>query len=82
MIYLRKKILWTQFLLTWAFFNILSIIWEYAGLALNIWDFSEAHHALLGPEIFGAPIEEFVFWFGASPFVLTIYIYYEQISKR
>jgi hypothetical protein len=67
---------------TWAIFIVLSTVWEYLGLALNIWDFSEDHHKLVGLNIFGAPIEEFVFWYGATPFVLLIYLYYEKLQKR
>lgn len=60
----------------WAcgFMAIVSFVMEYVYLAADIWNFSEAQDPLLGIRLFGAPIEEFVYWFGATPFVLAVYL--------
>lgn len=61
------------FWITGAAFGGLSLVMEYVYLWLDLWSFSTAHDPLLGINLWGAPIEEFVFWFGATPFVLSLY---------
>ena len=56
-----------------AVLAVVTFAMEYVYLAADIWSFSEAHYPLLGIVIMGAPIEEFTFWFGATPFVLGVY---------
>lgn len=51
-----------------------TIVMEYVYLKTGIWTFSEALDPLLGVRIFGAPIEEFSFWFGGTPFMLLVYL--------
>ncbi len=55
---------------------------EYVYLWADIWNFSEERDPLLGIEIMGAPIEEFLFWFGATPFVLSIYLVLQRYVPR
>jgi lycopene cyclase domain-containing protein len=52
----------------------LTLLMEFVYLKADIWNFSEAQDPLLGLTLFGAPIEEFAFWFGATPFVLGVYL--------
>jgi len=59
----------------WILAAIMAVVtfgMEYVYLWADIWDF-EKRYPLLGLEIMGAPIEEFTFWFGATPFVLGVY---------
>ncbi|MFA6092253.1 MAG: lycopene cyclase domain-containing protein [Elusimicrobiota bacterium] len=51
----------------------MTAVMEYVYLYCGIWGFSQAKDPLLGIWIFGAPIEEFMFWFGAPPFILLAY---------
>ena len=51
---------------------------EYLCLYLDIWTFSEKMDPLVGLRFFGAPIEEFLFWFGAQPFVLLLYLAFDK----
>ena len=51
---------------------------EYLCLYLDIWDFSQELDPLLGIALFGAPIEEFLFWFGAPVFVLLAYFAFDR----
>jgi len=61
---------------------VVSFYFEFACLGMKIWDFSEHHHRLVGARIFGAPLEEFMFWFGASFFCILLYIYYYRIIHK
>lgn len=61
---------------------VVSFAMEYVYLWADIWNFSEAHDPLLGIRLWGAPIEEFVFWFGASPFILSIYLTLRRWRRR
>ncbi len=67
---LTKKSLWTTILVMIP----VSFGMEYVYLWTDIWNFSEEMDPLLGIRIFGAPIEEFSFWFGGTPFVLLTYL--------
>lgn len=55
---------------------------EYVYLGLNIWTFSEAMDPLLGIRIWGAPIEEFSFWFGGAPFFILVYLSFDWLLRR
>jgi len=63
-----------SFWITSAVMAVASFGMEYVYLWADIWSFSEAHDPLLGITVFGAPIEEFAFWFGATPFCLSLYL--------
>lgn len=67
-----------------TFFLLLPVtfIFEYLCLFLDIWNFSEQIDKLWGLWLWGAPIEEFVFWFGATPFCLLLYLYYRTIFTK
>lgn len=82
--WLTKNRLWKPFLLTNLFLGIVSIYFEFSSLGIDVWGFSEDHHKLLPiPKIMGsAPIEEFMFYFGATPFCLLIYICFFRLVKR
>jgi lycopene cyclase domain-containing protein len=60
----------------------LSIVMEYVYLKLDVWDFSEAWDPLLGIKLFGAPIEEFVFWFGAPVIILLVYTGLDLLDRK
>lgn len=62
------------FWLTLALFTPLTAAMEFVCLRLDIWSFSQAKDPLLGIRLFGAPVEEFSFWFGGAPFVLLTYL--------
>lgn len=57
-----------------------TVAFEYIGLALDIWNFSEEYSRLWGVKLFGAPVEEFIFWFGASPLCLLLYMYFSNAN--
>jgi len=66
----EKKAFWFSILvLTPATFGM-----EYVYIWTKIWTFSEALDPLLGIRLWGVPLEEFSFWFGASPFILLVYL--------
>jgi lycopene cyclase domain-containing protein len=75
--------------LRWAFLSTCGVLipvtvaFEYIGLWLDIWNFSEEFSKLWGVRLFGAPVEEFIFWFGATPLCLLLYLYfYESLEKK
>ncbi|MFA6030344.1 MAG: lycopene cyclase domain-containing protein [Elusimicrobiota bacterium] len=70
------------FWLTLAVFVPLTAAMEFVCLRLDVWTFSEAKDPLLGLRIFGAPVEEFLFWFGAQPFVLFSYLAFRRRFGR
>ncbi|MBI5744628.1 MAG: hypothetical protein HY952_08775 [Elusimicrobia bacterium] len=59
-----------------------SVIMEYLFLKFDVWFFSEKIDRLLGLWIGPAPVEEFVFWFGATPFCLAIYLTYRKFFTK
>lgn len=61
------------FWLTLALFYPLAAGMEYVYLYFDVWTFSEKIDPLLGVRVYGAPIEEFVWWFGAVPFAMLVY---------
>lgn len=74
---LTRKIVW----LTLGVFAILASVNEYIYLHFDLWTFSELKDPLLGPRLFGAPIEEFWFWFGAIPFTICLYLFFDLILE-
>ncbi len=68
--------------ITCGLMAVISFGMEYVYLWLDIWNFSEARDPLLGIRIWGAPIEEFEFWFGASPFILGLYLIFRRWLVR
>lgn len=69
------------FWLTCALVAVLSFGMEFVYLWADIWSFSEADDPLLGITIFGAPLEEFTYWFGASPFLLSVYWLMQRFER-
>jgi hypothetical protein len=39
----------------------------------HAWDFSQEHNRLVGVDLWGAPIEEYLFWFAFAWFVPFLY---------
>lgn len=75
---LKKKAFWLNLLL-WLPITFAA---EYLYLWADIWNFSEDFDPLTGITIFGAPIEEFVFWFGAPVFFSLLYLFLEYLDKK
>ncbi|MBD3343617.1 MAG: lycopene cyclase domain-containing protein [Chitinivibrionales bacterium] len=73
----RQKAFWATTLIMIP----VTFLFEYLCLYLDIWGFHEDIHKLWGIKIWGAPIEEFLFWFGATPFCLMVYLYFRNIFK-
>lgn len=59
-----------------------SMVMEYLFLKFDVWFFSQKMDRLLGLWIGSAPVEEFVFWFGATPFCLALYLMYSRALKK
>lgn len=74
----RKK----TFILTLAVLLPATFAMEYVYLWADIWTFSEEFDPLLGIRIWGAPIEEFSFWFGAPPFILLVYFVFDRFLPK
>jgi hypothetical protein len=70
------------FLITLVLFNSLAFGMEYVYLYFDVWTFSEKVDPLLGLRIFNAPVEEFCFWFGATPFALLLYLWLDRLMPR
>lgn len=70
------------FWITGVLVAVMSFGMEYVYLWADIWNFSEADDPLLGITIFGAPLEEFAYWFGATPFLLSVYWLMQRFEKR
>ena len=62
----------TAFWIVCLVMSVLTFGMEFVYLKADIWSFAE-DSKLIGINILGVPIEEFVFWFGASPFLLGVY---------
>lgn len=61
---------------------VISVIMEYFYLKFDTWTFSERIDPLLGIWFGKAPIEEYVYWFGATPFCLALYLLYCRLLGR
>jgi len=59
-----------------------SIVMEQLFLHFEVWGFSEAVDPLVGWWVLGAPVEEYVYWFGATPFCLSVYLGYRRLLGR
>ena len=70
----RKSFWYSILVLTPATFAM-----EYLYIWTKIWTFSEAKDPLLGIRLWGVPVEEFSFWFGATPFILLLYFSLRQV---
>ncbi|MBI4052046.1 MAG: lycopene cyclase domain-containing protein [Elusimicrobia bacterium] len=75
---LTKKAFWA----TMAIMTVATFIMEYVYIWLDIWSFSEQVDPLLGIWLWGVPIEEFIFWFGASPLFIFMYMAFDRFFKR
>lgn len=64
-----------------AIMAVVTFAMEYVYLWADVWSFSEAYDPLLGIELWGAPIEEFTFWLGATPFVLGVYWVMQRFDR-
>ena len=66
-------------------FNIFSIISstiiEIIMLKYDTWGFSNHHYRLIGINLFGAPIEEYVYWWCAPILVGITYVIFNKINK-
>lgn len=58
---------------------IVAFFFEYVSIGMKVWDFSQEHHKLLGINVIGLPIEEFMFWFGATPFSILLFFSFYRI---
>jgi lycopene cyclase domain-containing protein len=67
--------------LTFGVMAVVSVVMEYFYLHFDTWSFSEEIDPLLGIWFWKAPIEEFVYWFGAILFCLSAYIVYSRLLK-
>jgi lycopene cyclase domain-containing protein len=87
--WITKNKVWLSFFITWIALNVFSIPVELISLKWGIWGFDCYIHKLLqciyGINLFthpfGAPVEEYMFYFGATPFCLMVYIYYFRLIK-
>ncbi|OGR41852.1 MAG: hypothetical protein A2X35_11105 [Elusimicrobia bacterium GWA2_61_42] len=69
----------------WATSGAMAVVlvgMEYLFLKFDVWFFSEKIDPLVGLWIGSAPVEEFVFWFGATPFCLAVYLGYCKLLKK
>ena len=80
--YLKAKKWLKPFFITNGLMYLVCFYFEFAGLGLGIWGFSEAHHHLVKIPIFTAPVEEFLFWFGAAPLCILLYLYFYRMLKK
>lgn len=75
--YTRKALL-----ITLAIMIVLTTVMEYVYLGLHVWSFSQAIDPLVGIWIYGAPIEEFVFWYGAAGLFIFMYLGFEKAMSK
>jgi lycopene cyclase domain-containing protein len=64
-------------ILTTVTILIIGIVWDYFATWRQHWVFPG--NGLIGMRIFGLPIEEFLFFFIAPYFALTVYTVYDKV---
>jgi len=72
----QRKAFW----IIWLVMSAVTFGMEFVYLKADIWSFAE-DSTLLGINILGVPIEEFVFWFGAPPFLLGVYWMFQRRGR-
>jgi len=75
---LTKKAFW----IATAIMTFLTTVMEYVFLGFRIWTFSQNVDPLLGIWVGPVPVEEFVFWFGASPLFIFLYLAFDRWDRR
>ncbi len=75
---LTKKAFWITVLILMP----VTFAAEYIYLWADIWNFSEKYDPLIGITIWGAPIEEFVFRFGAPIFFIFVYLFFDYLDRH
>ena len=73
----QRKAFW----IAMAVMTAATLAMEFVYLGLDIWTFSEAIDPLLGVDVFGVPVEEFVFWWGASPLFVLLYLTFSRLVR-
>jgi hypothetical protein len=58
-----------------------TFLFEFVGLWVDGWGFDDKY-PLWGLNIFGAPVEEFLFWFGAPPYVMLNYLWFHYALEE
>ncbi len=75
---ITRKAFW----ITFAILVVLTFAMEYLFLHFKVWDFSQQVYPLLGIDLFGVPIEEFEFWWGAAPLFMLLYLSFSHIMPK
>jgi lycopene cyclase domain-containing protein len=75
----RKRIAF-PFFTSLAIGAIIAFFFEYVALGMGVWYFGPPEN-YVGPGIWGAPIEEFLFYWGAAPFCLLLYLYFYRLFE-
>ena len=73
----QRKAFW----IVWLVMSAVTFGMEFVYLKADIWSFAE-DSKLLGIFILDVPIEEFVFWFGAPPFLLGVYWMFQRRGRN
>src|SRR5437870_5004695 len=74
---LTKKAFW----ITMAILIVATTALEYLYVGLGVWSFSEKIDPLVGIWFGPVPIEEFVFWYGAAPLFLFLYLTFAPSAR-
>ena len=85
MFVLRKKldpITRKAFWVTWLLVNFMTFGMEYIYLKFHVWTFSQQVDPLLGINLFGVPIEEFEFWWGAAALFMLLYLFFDRLMPK
>jgi hypothetical protein len=70
------------FYINFLIWCLITFVFEYTCLSLDIWNFSEKLYPLIGINIFGVPLEEFLFWFGAAVFFPLLYLVFDEADMK
>src|SRR5258708_3543292 len=73
-----KKAFWV----TMAVMTVATTVMEFIFVGLDVWSFSEKKDPLLGIWFGKVPIEEFVFWYGASPLFFFTYVSFDRLFSK
>jgi lycopene cyclase domain-containing protein len=77
--FLRKSINFKNLLISIIALFIIGVIWDQISVRLGIWSFSQ--DKTIG-NIFGMPIEEYIFMIFVSLLVITVYTLINKIMKK
>lgn len=64
-----------------AFSDVMTLVIEKLMLYYDVWGFSNRHFRMIGLQLFGAPVEEFIYWWACPVVVALGYVSFLRVDS-